>query len=74
MKLSELLDELVAGFQRRHPDTHISISFGTLADSYGEAIDLTLYRCIQEGITNAILAEGARVDCQGPIPVPHPPT
>ena len=54
VKLSELLDELVAGFQRRHPDTHISISFGTLANSYGEAIDLTLYRCIQEGITNAI--------------------
>jgi two-component system sensor histidine kinase UhpB len=54
VKLSELLDELVAGFQRRHPDTNISISFGTLADSYGEAIDLTLYRCIQEGITNAI--------------------
>jgi two-component system sensor histidine kinase UhpB len=54
VKLSELLDELVAGFQRRHPDTHISIAFGKLADSYGEAIDLTLYRCIQEGITNAI--------------------
>ena len=54
VKLTELLDELVAGFQRSHPDTHISISFGTLADSYGEAIDLTLYRCIQEGITNAI--------------------
>ena len=54
VKLTELLDELVAGFQRRHPDTHISISFGKLADSYGEAIDLTLYRCIQEGITNAI--------------------
>ena len=32
VKLSELLDELVAGFQRRHPDTDISISFGTLAD------------------------------------------
>jgi two-component system sensor histidine kinase UhpB len=54
VKLTELLDELVAGFQRRHPDTHISIAFGKLADSYGEAIDLTLYRCIQEGITNAI--------------------
>ena len=36
VKLSELLDELVAGFQRRHPDTHIWISFGALADSYGE--------------------------------------
>jgi two-component system sensor histidine kinase UhpB len=54
VKLAELLDELVAGFQRRHPDTHISVAFGKLAQSYGEAIDLTLYRCIQEGITNAI--------------------
>jgi two-component system sensor histidine kinase UhpB len=54
VKLAELLDELIAGFQRRHPDTHIAVSFGKLAASYGEAIDLTLYRCIQEGITNAI--------------------
>ena len=29
-------------------------SAGRLAKSYGEPIDLTLYRCIQEGITNAI--------------------
>ena len=52
--LAELLDELVAGFQRRHPDAHIAVSFGDLADTYGEAIDLTLYRCVQEAITNAI--------------------
>ena len=30
------------------------VNFGALTDSYGEAIDLALYRCIQEGITNAI--------------------
>ena len=54
VKLSALLDELIAGFQRRHPDTHVMVNFGKLADSYGEAIDLTLYRCIQEAITNAI--------------------
>ncbi|HSD93385.1 MAG TPA: sensor histidine kinase [Methyloceanibacter sp.] len=54
VKLAELLDELIASFQRRHPDTHISVSFGDLAESYGEAVDLTLYRCVQEGITNAI--------------------
>jgi two-component system sensor histidine kinase UhpB len=54
VKLAELLDELIAGFQRRHPDTHIAVAIGKLADSYGDAIDLTLYRCIQEGITNAI--------------------
>jgi two-component system, NarL family, sensor histidine kinase UhpB len=54
VKLAVLLDELIAGFQRRHPDTHILVNFGKLADSYGEGIDLTLYRCIQERITNAI--------------------
>jgi len=54
VKLAELLDELVVGLQRRHPDTHILASFGGLTGSYGEVIDLTLYRCIQEGITNAI--------------------
>lgn len=54
VKLAELLDELIAGVQRSHPDTRIAVSFGKLAASYGEAIDLTLYRCVQEGITNAI--------------------
>ena len=54
VKLSELLKELVAGFERRHPDTQILITVGDLATSYGEAIDLTVYRCIQESITNAI--------------------
>jgi two-component system sensor histidine kinase UhpB len=54
VKLADLLDELVVGFERRHPDTHVTSSFGNLAESYGETIDLTLYRCIQEAITNAI--------------------
>ena len=54
VKLADLLDELSVGFERRHPGTHVVTSFGNLADSYGEAVDLTLYRCIQEGITNAI--------------------
>lgn len=53
-KLSDLLEELIAGFRRRHPDAGIAVSFRRLAESYGEAIDLTLYRCIQEGVTNAI--------------------
>jgi two-component system sensor histidine kinase UhpB len=54
VKLVDLLDELIAGFQRRHPDVHIAASFGKLAETYGETIDLAIYRCIQEGITNAI--------------------
>jgi two-component system sensor histidine kinase UhpB len=52
--LAELIDELIVGFERRHPGTHILYSAGRLAKSYGESIDLTLYRSIQEGITNAI--------------------
>ena len=52
--LVELIKELIAGFERRHPGTHILFSAGRLAKSYGEPIDLTLYRSIQEGITNAV--------------------
>ena len=54
VKLADLIDELTAGFQRRHPDTHVVLNLGPLAKSYGEQIDLTVYRCIQEGITNAM--------------------
>ncbi len=54
VSLTQLLDELIAGFQRRHPDIRIAASIGKLAKSYGEAVDLTLYRCIQEGIANAV--------------------
>jgi two-component system sensor histidine kinase UhpB len=59
VKLSQLLDELIVGLQRRHPATRINVSIGKLADSYGEAIDLTLYRCVQGGIANAIDAHKA---------------
>jgi two-component system sensor histidine kinase UhpB len=52
--IAESIDELIAGFHGLHPDTRIAVSVGRLAQSYGEAIDLTLYRCIQEGITNAL--------------------
>ena len=54
--LAELINELVAGFERRHPDTHIHYSTGRLAKSYGEPIDLADHCCVQEGITNAIRA------------------
>ena len=54
VKLGELIVELTAGLQGRHPDTQIRTDLGKLAKSYGEPVDLTIYRCIQEAITNAI--------------------
>jgi two-component system sensor histidine kinase UhpB len=54
VKFAELIAELTAGLQGRHPDTQIRTQLGKLAKSYGEPVDLTVYRCIQEAITNAI--------------------
>jgi two-component system sensor histidine kinase UhpB len=52
--IAESIDELIASFQGLHPATRVAVSVGRLERSYGEAIDLTLYRCIQEGVTNAL--------------------
>jgi len=63
--LGELINDLIDGFERRHPGTHIIYSAGHLAKSYGEPIDLALYRSIQEGITNGIrhgLARNLTID------------
>jgi two-component system, NarL family, sensor histidine kinase UhpB len=54
VQLAQLINELVSGLQRNHPDTQILATIGELASSYGEGVDLTLYRCIQEGITATI--------------------
>ena len=60
VRLAELIAELTAGLQGRHPDTQIHANLGKLAKSYGEPVDLTIYRCIQEAITNAIRHGAAR--------------
>lgn len=54
VSLPSLLDDLVKEFERRHSGINIVKSIELLSPSYGEKIDLTLYRCIQEGLTNAI--------------------
>jgi two-component system, NarL family, sensor histidine kinase UhpB len=52
--LTELLRDLVHARSRQHPQISFNYKAGTLARSYGDSIDLTIYRCIQESLTNAI--------------------
>lgn len=63
--LSEIATDLLSELQRRYPDVEITPSIRTQEARYGEATDLTIYRCIQEGVTNAIRhgkADLVRVD------------
>jgi two-component system sensor histidine kinase UhpB len=51
--LRDILSELVQDRARQQPQAAFSFTTGKLAPSYGEAIDLTVYRCVQESLTNA---------------------
>jgi two-component system, NarL family, sensor histidine kinase UhpB len=65
VSLSELAGDLLSELQRRYPEVDITPSIRTRSTHYGEAIDLAVYRCIQEGVTNAIRhgrADSVRVD------------
>ncbi len=58
--LSDLLSALVEEQARQSPDMAISFAVEGLHDSYGESVDLTVYRCVQESVTNVVRHAGAR--------------
>jgi two-component system sensor histidine kinase UhpB len=58
--LADVLANLVAEFERHAPEQHFDLDLGLLAPRYGDSIDVTLYRCIQEGVTNALKHGDAR--------------
>jgi two-component system, NarL family, sensor histidine kinase UhpB len=52
--LGELLGQLVRARARQHPEISFSFTAGALKTSYGDSTDLTVYRCVQESLTNAV--------------------
>jgi two-component system sensor histidine kinase UhpB len=52
--LRELLDQLVRDRARQHPEMAFSFAAENVRRSYGDSIDLTVFRCVQESLTNAI--------------------
>jgi two-component system sensor histidine kinase UhpB len=58
--LPEMLAKLVHERAGSHPEMSFTGEFATLARGYGDTVDLTLYRCVQESLTNAIRHAGAK--------------
>lgn len=52
--LNEMLNQLVRDRARQSPQISFRLSVERLAPSYGDSVDLTVYRCVQESLTNVI--------------------
>jgi|SRR5215471_18262144 len=52
--LADLLADMIRDRARQNPQIAFPLTPGRLQPSYGDSIDLTIYRCVQESLTNAI--------------------
>lgn len=57
---ADALASLLADFRQHDPERLFQLEAGPLRTHYGAAIEATLYRCAQEGVTNALKHGDAR--------------
>jgi two-component system sensor histidine kinase UhpB len=58
--LQDLIAQLIRDRAREHAQIRFELDAAGLAKTYGDTIDLTIYRCVQESLTNAIRHAAAK--------------